>query len=365
VRLRWAVVHTNGERSGSFVPYLRDRATTPAKKSPAAWALNIGLWILAAFSWGQLYYVILREKNLGWDLLTAWRAEKAFAHGQAPYAVKAFVYPPSCLIVLRPLAALNHHQLAVGGLVAVTVLAWVSVMVTTTAIGLKWWGSISAACVLLLSLVSAMRGEMPLENVSILMFLALALFFLFVFRNHWMLAAVAIGLSISIKPLLLVVLVVFLLFRQWKPFALAVAIPFVLNGIGLALVTDPRQVLSKLPSLFNRSGSGVAYNSAWVDVARELGIPDGLTIALRVLTVLLAVGVIWLAWNRLRGHERTVDRRVPGRDVVGVPLHAHPGASGHDRHDPRIADPIDSGRRRSVLDHGLLRPAEGDIRAER
>lgn len=300
VRLRWAGVQGEDERSESRIPYLRDPQKAPSTKTPAAWALNIGLWILAAFSWGQLYYVILREKKLGWDLLTAWRAEKAFAHGGPPYAVKAFVYPPSCLIVLRPLAALNAHQLAVGGLVAVTVLAWVSVMVTASAIGLKWWGSISAASVLLLSLVSAMRGEMPLENVSILMFLALALFFLFVFRNHWILAAVAIGLSISIKPLLLVVLVVFLLFRQWKPFAVAVGIPFVLNGIGLALVTDPRQVLSKLPALFNRSGSGVAYNSAWVDVARELGIPDGLTIVLRIVTVLLAVAAVWLAWNRLR-----------------------------------------------------------------
>jgi arabinofuranan 3-O-arabinosyltransferase len=289
VRPRWATDQGEAARTATY-QYLPDPYRDTARAKTAARAVTIGLWAAAAVSWGLLYRLILGEKNLGWDLLTAWRAEKAFAHGGAPYAVKAF----------RPIADLNQHQLTVGGLVFVTVVAWLSVMVAATAIGLKWWGPVTAACVLLLSLVGAMRGEMPLENVSILMFLAIALFFLFVFRNHWIAAAVVIGLSISIKPLLLAVLIVFLLFRRWKAFGVAVAIPVVLNGIGISLVSDPRQVLSKLPSLFNRSGSGVAYNSAWVDVARELGIPDGLTIVLRFLTVLLVIAAAWLAWNRLK-----------------------------------------------------------------
>jgi arabinofuranan 3-O-arabinosyltransferase len=300
VRVRWAVDH--GDVDHARIAY--QDPPDPYSESPGAkWAargVTVGLWVAAAVSWGLLYRSILVEKKLGWDLLTAWRAENAFAHGGAPYAVKAFVYPPSCLIVLRPLAGLNAHQLTVGGLVCVTVLAWLSVMVAATAIGLKWWGPVTAGCVLLLSLVSDMRGEMPLENVSILMFLAIALFFLFVFRNHWIAAAVVIGLSISIKPLLLAVLIVFLIGRKWRAFAVAVAIPFVLNAVGISLVSDPRQVLSKLPALFDRSGSGVAYNSAWVDVGRELGIPDALTIVLRVMTVLLVIAASWLAWNRLK-----------------------------------------------------------------
>jgi arabinofuranan 3-O-arabinosyltransferase len=257
------------------------------------------LWAGAAVSWTLLYQLIRPERSLGWDLLTAWRAEKAFAHGGEPYAIKAFVYPPSSLIVLRPLSSLNEHQLIVGGLVVVTVLAWVSVIVTARALGLVWWGPITAASVLLLSLTGAMRGEMPLENVSVLMFLALAFFLLFVLRGHWTPAAVAIGLSISIKPLLLAVLIVFLLARKWRAFAVAVAIPLVLNVIGLAVVAAPRQVFNKLPSLFNRTGTGVSYNSAWVDVARELGIPDALTILLRVVTVILVLIATWLAWTRM------------------------------------------------------------------
>jgi arabinofuranan 3-O-arabinosyltransferase len=257
------------------------------------------LWAGAAVSWVLLYRLVVPQKTLGWDLLTTWRAENSFAHGGEPYAVKAFVYPPSCLIVLRPLAELTKHELTVGGLVATAVIACASVMIAAVAIGARWYGPTAAATVLLLSLTGAMRGEMPLENVSVLGFLALALFFLFTLRGHWYAAAIAIGLSISIKPLLVVVVLVFLLARKWKAFGLAIAIPVVLNVIGIALVSAPREVLSKLPSLLNRSGSGITYNSAWVDVARTFGLPEGVTILVRVATVVAVIVAAWFAWTRL------------------------------------------------------------------
>lgn len=256
------------------------------------------LWAAAAASWVLLYRRVDGQKTLGWDLLTTWRAEKVFAHGGEPYAVKAFVYPPSCLIVLRPLAALTEHELTIGGLVATAVIACVSVMIVAVAIGARWWGPTAAATILLMSLTGAMRGEIGLENVSVLGFLALALFFIFALRDHWFAAAVAIGLSISIKPLLVVVLVVFLLARRWWPFVVAVAVPVVLNVLGIALVASPHLVWSKLPSLLNRSGSGVTYNSAWVDVARELGMPEAATLMLRIATALLVLAAAWFAWNR-------------------------------------------------------------------
>ena len=217
----------------------------------------------------------------------------------APYSVKAFVYPPSSLLLLRPLAPLTHHQLVVGGLVATEVIGTLCVMLTAVAIGARWWGPTAAVSVLLLSLTGAMRGEMPLENLSILGFLALALFFLFVLRGHWIAAAVVIGLSLSIKPLLLTVLIVFLLARKWKALGVARRDPGRAERVGLAILPAPGQIFSKLPSLFNRTGSGVVYNSAWVDVARTLGLPEGVTILLRVATVVMVLVAMWLAWTRM------------------------------------------------------------------
>ena len=257
------------------------------------------VWVRAVFSWINLYRRMEPETKLGWDLRPSWLAEKLFVYGGAPYSVKAFVYPPSALLLLRPIAPLTHHQLAVGGLVATEVIGTVCVMLTAAAIGARWWGPTAAVSVLLLTLTGAMRGEMPLENLSILGFLALALFFLFVLRDHWIAAGVVIGLSLSVKPMLLSVLIVFLLARRWKALGIAVAIPVALNGVSLAILTSPGQIFSKLPSLLNRTGSGVVYNSAWVDVARTLGLPEGVTILLRVSAVVMVIVVAWLSWNRM------------------------------------------------------------------
>lgn len=266
---------------------------------PLVGAATVVAWALAVYSWVGLYRMTDRGAGLGWDLLTTWRAEKVFAHGGAPYSVKAFLYPPSCLLIFRPVSSLSHHQLVVGGLVATLVIAWLSVMVAATALGRRWWGVTAALTIWLLHFTQAMRGELSLENVTVLGALALALCYLFALRNHWVAAGVTIGLSLSVKPLLIVVLLVFVAARQWKALAAAITVPAVLNVLGFLLVTDPGQVWSKLPSLLNRSGSGVDFNSAWVDVARTIGLPGGVSILLRVTTVALAAGAAWLAWKRL------------------------------------------------------------------
>ena len=265
----------------------------------AAGALTVAAWSLAVFSWVGLYRLTDRGSGLGWDLLTTWRAERIFAHGGAPYAVKAFLYPPSCLLLLRPLGSLTRHQLTVGGLVGTLVIAWVSVMISAHALGKKWWGITAALTIWLLHFTEAMRGELSLENVTVLGFLALAACYVFALRGRWVPAGAAIGLSLAVKPLLLVVLLVFVLARKWKALAVAVLIPAVLNLVAFAIVADPGQVWSKLPSLLNRAGYGINFNSAWVDVARILGAPVGVSILLRLATVALVVLGALLSWSRL------------------------------------------------------------------
>ncbi len=275
------------------------RAMSPPKA--AIGLVTAGLWVEAVLAWVHLYYYYGPHHLdvLGWDLIPIWRAEQLFVKGGAPYSVQAFVYPPSSLLFLRPLAPLTQHQLVFGGLVATEVIGSVSVILTAIAIGARWWGPTAAASVVFLTLTGSMRGEMSLENLSILGFLGLALFFLFVLRDHWIAAGVVIGLSLSVKPMLLAVLIVFLLARKWRALGFAVGIPVVLNGVTLAILTKPGEVLTKLPTLLNRTGTDVQYNSAWVDVARTLGLPEGATILLRVVTVVLVVLATWLSWSRM------------------------------------------------------------------
>lgn len=268
-------------------------------------AATIGCWAAAAVTWTLLCLRIDRkDTTLSWDLMASFRAEVAFVHGSQPYSLAAthhrlFVYPPSALLLDRPLADLSIRQAEVFGLVATAVLMWLTVIVAAHVVGRRPFGLTAAVVVLALHWTPAMVDELKLANVSVLCAFVLAVFFLLALRDHWMAAGILIALTLSIKPLLLPVLLVFVLARKWRPLAVTIAIPAVLNAIGFAVVKDPGQVFSKLPSLLNRSGSGVYFNSAWVDVLRQdLGVSDVLTILVRLATVALTLAAVWWCWRR-------------------------------------------------------------------
>ncbi|MGO8875838.1 MAG: glycosyltransferase family 87 protein [Acidimicrobiales bacterium] len=293
----WRPLDGLRRRWGRFAP-------TPARGVLAVVA-TVALWGASAARWASLCLHIDRTENtLGWDLQASWRAEVVFVHGGQPYSQAAtdgrlFLYPPSALLVDRPLAWLSLHQLKVFGLVATALLVWLTVMISSALLRRRWWGLTSAAVVLGLGFAPAMVDELKLGNVSVVCALALAVFYVLAVKGHWVPAGVAIGLTLAVKPLLLPILLVFLLARKWRALAITVAVPALLNAVAFAVVKDPSAVFSKLPSLLNRSGSGVFFNSAWVDVMRAPAFPDFVTLLVRLLTAALALVVAWWAWNEI------------------------------------------------------------------
>jgi len=268
-------------------------------------ATTVVVWAAAAVAWTlQCLHFDRGGPKLGWDLVTCWRAERVFAHGGQPYSLAAtgdrlFLYPPSALLVLRPLAALSLRELQVLGLLATAGLMWAAVMISAAVLGRRWWGLTAAVVVLALRWAQPMLAELSLENVTVICTFGLVVFYLLATKGHWVPAGFVIGLTLSVKPLLLVVLLVFVLARKWAALAVALAVPAVLNAAAFAVVKDPSEVFSKLPSLLNRSGSGVLLNSAWVDVLRTLGVPDYLTILVRLATVALVLLAAWWSWQQL------------------------------------------------------------------
>jgi arabinofuranan 3-O-arabinosyltransferase len=183
--------------------------------------------------------------------------------------------------------------------VATLVVAGAGVMVAAEALGYRWWGPVAACSLLVLSYSGSLRGELPLENVSVLEFLAISLFFLLALRGQWTAAAAVVGLSIAVKPMLLPLVLVLVVAGRWRATATALGVPAALNAVALAVVAGPLEVLHRLPSLVNRTGLGAQYNSAWVDVARSLGLPEAATVALRLFVVAVALLVAWWSWRRL------------------------------------------------------------------
>src|SRR5208282_5351463 len=144
--------------------------------TPAGMGLSVAttvvVWAAAAVAWTlQCLHFDRGGPKLGWDLVTCWRAERVFAHGGQPYSLAAtgdrlFLYPPSALLVLRPLAALSLRELQVLGLLATAGLMWAAVMISAAVLGRRWWGLTAAVVVLALRWAQPMLAELSLENVT-------------------------------------------------------------------------------------------------------------------------------------------------------------------------------------------------------
>jgi arabinofuranan 3-O-arabinosyltransferase len=282
-----------------------DRLLGAPTRTKVSLVVTVGFWVASAIVWALLCtHVSHTGANLGWDLVTSWRATVVFVHGGPPYTPSAiggrgFVYPPSSLLLMSPIAALSLRQIQLLGLVVTAVTAWVAVMISAAAAGRRWWGLTAAVSVFALRFAKPLIAELSLQNMSVLCLLALVGFYWFASHDRWLPAAVTIGVSLSLKPLLLAVLIVFLLARKWRALAVALTIPAALNVVALLLVRDARDVLSKLPGLLNRAGSGALLNSAWVDVLRTFGFPHWSVILIRLATAAVAVLAGVLAWRRL------------------------------------------------------------------
>jgi arabinofuranan 3-O-arabinosyltransferase len=200
---------------------------------------------------------------------------------------------------MSPIAALSLRQIQILGLVVTALTAWAAVMISAAVAGRRWWGLTAAVTVFALRFAKPLIAELSLQNMSVLCLLTLVGFYWFASRDQWLLAAGTIGVSLSLKPLLLAVLIVFVLARRWRALAVALAIPAALNILALLLVRNPGGVLSKLPGLLNRAGSGALLNSAWVDVLRTFGFPHWSVIVVRLATAAVAVLAAVLAWKRL------------------------------------------------------------------
>ena len=301
------------KRSAEAVTGLWHRCSSSPARQGVAVTATVALWIASAVTWALVCLRLARtDTNLGWDLVTSYRAERVFARGGQPYSIAAtdhrlYLYPPSALLVLRPLALLSLHQVQLLGLAATAVMMWAAVMISAAVLGMRWWGFTAAVVVFALRFAEPLVAELGLENVTVVCTLALALFYLLSAREHWVLAGAAIGLTLAIKPLLVAVLLVFVLGRKWRALAVAVAIPAVLNIAAFVVVRDSTAVFAKLPSLLDRTGTGALLNSAWVDVMASLGAPHAVTILVRVLTVgVVALGA-WWSWQEMAdGPTRTI-----------------------------------------------------------
>lgn len=277
---------------------LRWHAALPVRMALAG--LAVAVWWRAAAEWNLLYGIALRHvPPAGYDLDFSIAAEHAFLAGANPYTtVPGFVYPPSHLIVMLPLAAFSQATDTHYAELALIVALAMTAMCSAKLLGRRYWGLTAALAFFALSGVQPVGEEVVVENVSVLMGLALAATLLLARKGRWNWAAGVLGLSLAIKPILAPIVLVLLLARRWRALAIAIAVPVVLNVAGFLSMHGASSFFSILPFLFDRGGAAYdAYNAAIVSVGALNGLAGWLTDVLRVLAGAFALLAAWLVWR--------------------------------------------------------------------
>jgi arabinofuranan 3-O-arabinosyltransferase len=127
-------------------------------------------------------------------------------------------------------------------------------------------------------------------------------------RHKWLAAAVVIGISIAVKPMLMPVALIFILARQWRPFLVSAAIPFVASAIVLLFLPEPALFFTDtVPFLLN----GQDYftfdqDSSLPTMLARFGLPDLAIATARVLTAVLGISAAVLRWRVGDDHKLRV-----------------------------------------------------------
>ncbi|BBX66484.1 membrane protein [Mycobacterium saskatchewanense] len=293
---------------------LRERALaafSPRTGAPsAATIVRSVLWPLAIMSVLHRSIILTLNGNITDDFKPVYRAVLNFRRGwdiyneHFDYVDPHYLYPPGGTLLMAPFGYLSF-----------TPSRYLFVLINTVAILVAWYlllrmfkftlSSVAAPALLLaMFCTESVTSTLVFTNINGCVLLAEMLFLRWlldgrVSRQWW--AGVAIGLTLTLKPLLGPLLLLPLLNRQWRALVPAVAVPVVINVAAWPLVSHPMDFFTKtVPYIL---GTRDYFNSSIEGNGVYFGLPTWLIVFLRILFTLIAIGAMWLLYRYYRTRD--------------------------------------------------------------
>jgi hypothetical protein len=264
--------------------------------------LDLGVWTTALVSLGFRLYRDATRPPVFDDLQPVWTGVRNFLHHQPVYGLHAnlqnYLYPPSSLLLLAPLGALDLHNLKLVFLAVEAATMFAAAAVSLRILRVPWNARNLGLVLLGLTLFEPARALFDVQNLDAVAVLGEALALLAMSRGRWFVGGAFLALTFSVKPVVLPLLLIPVLLRRWTAVGSALAIAATLTGAGLALLADaPSFLTSTVPHLIAGNGPFLrSWNTSLLGAANLLGLPQAVADLPR-LAVLAAVAV--LVWRRL------------------------------------------------------------------
>lgn len=295
---------------GALVTALLD-AFRPRTGAPStATILRSALWPVAILSVLHRSIVVTTNGNITDDFKPVYRAVLNFRRGwdiyneHFDYVDPHYLYPPGGTLLMAPFGYLPFAP-----------SRYLFILINTIAILIAWYlllrlfkftlSSVAAPALLLaMFCTETVTNTLVFTNINGCVLLAEMLFLRWMLdgrasRQWW--AGLAIGLTLTLKPVLGPLLLLPLLNRQWRTLVPAFAVPVIINLAAWPLVSDPMDFVTRtVPYIM---GTRDYFNSSIEGNGVYFGLPTWLIVFLRILFTLIAIGAMWLLYRYYRTRD--------------------------------------------------------------
>ena len=234
---------------------------------PRAAVLGIGAWLVVAVIAVFLGHRAAATVGAGFDLHQVIVAGQALRSGQALYQVHPaaqnpqFVYPPTAALLGMAASYFRFHQVMTPFAYFETASLCFTVFLFRRCLRPTRWQLLGSAIVAALLLQGkAVTATLWLGNIGFLLVLPCAYVVLRWGEERWVSGGVALAVTLLIKPVLLPLLLIPLLYRKWKSVAIAAAVACAGVLLMLPFVGDPGAMPGVLTKL--SGGQTLAGNQA-------------------------------------------------------------------------------------------------------
>lgn len=215
--------------------------------------LTMIFWPLAIMSFINKVVIVPSTKSVTDDFTTVLNAVHRFIDGLPLYdqdytsVHPHYLYSPGATLLLSPLGYLSNFDLTRATYIGLNGMATVAALaVLTRLFGYRLAGPTWPIAITLLFATESVNNTLLFTNINGILFFAEVLFLVGVIHNRQILAGVAIGLAITIKPQFLPLLFLPFMRRQWTTIITAFTIPVAANLAAYPLTTAPGDYLRKL-----------------------------------------------------------------------------------------------------------------------
>jgi arabinofuranan 3-O-arabinosyltransferase len=286
-------------------------AFRPRTSAPStATIFRSALWPVAIMSVLHRSIVLTVNGNITDDFKPVYRAVNNFRHGldiyneHFDYVDPHYLYPPGGTLLMAPF-----------GYLPFTPSRYLFILINTVAILIAWYlllrlfkftlSSVAAPALLLaMFCTETVTSTLVFTNINGCVLLAEVLFLRWLLDgkvSHQWWAGVAIGLTLSLKPVLGPLLLLPLLNRQWRALVIAIVVPGVINLAALPVVPHPMDFFTRtLPYI---GGTRDYFNSSIEGNGVYFGLPTWLIVFLRILFTVIAIGALWLLYRYYRTRD--------------------------------------------------------------